>query len=487
MSIATQAAAGSPELSRRRRLAVLTICCFSLLLVGLDATIVNVALPSIHRALHAKLDGLQWTIDAYTLVLASLLVLSGSTADRVGRRRVFQIGLATFTLGSALCAAAPNLGLLIGARALQAIGGSMLNPVALSIVRNVFTDPRERVQALGIWSAMIGVATALGPVVGGALVDGPGWRFVFLINVPVGIAALVLTRIFVPESRAPRARRLDPVGQVLVIVGLATLVYAIIEGQSHGWGSTEIVTLFAIALVAFVTLVLYELRREQPLLEMRFFRSAPFSGASMIAVAAFASLSGFLFLNTLYLQSARGLSAFDAGLMLLPTAAMMILTAPISGRIVGASGTRVPLVAAGVALTAAPLMLTGITTHTSVVYLLCAYGLLGAGLGMVNPPISNTAISGMPAAQAGTAAAIASTSRQIGNTLGVAVLGAVAGAGAGQAFGPAFAGATHPGWFILAGLGVVVLVVGAVTTTSWADRTARATAERLEPESVAAG
>lgn len=486
MSVAMQTAPAQ-ELSRRRRLLVLAICCFSLLMVGLDATIVNVALPSIHRALHAKLDGLQWTIDAYMLVLASLLVLSGSSADRLGRRRVFQLGLVIFTLGSALCAVAPSLGLLITARVLQAIGGSMLNPVALSIVRSVFDDPRERAQALGLWSAMVGISTALGPVVGGALVDGPGWRFVFLINVPIGITALALVQAFVPESRAPHARRLDPVGQVLVIIGLATLVYAIIEGQSLGWGSTEIVTLFVVSAVAFVALVRYELHRREPLLEMRFFRSVPFSGANLIAVASFMSLSGFLFLNTLYLQSARGLSAFHAGLMLLPTAGVMIVVAPISGRIVGSRGTRLPLLAASVGVIVGPLMLTRITVHTSIVYLLCAYAIIGGGLGMVNPPISNTAISGMPGSQAGTAAAIASTSRQVGGTLGVAILGAVVGTGAAQTLGPAFAVATHTGWWIVFGLGVMMLIVGVLTTTGWAQGTARATAELLDPESIATG
>jgi EmrB/QacA subfamily drug resistance transporter len=481
----TMQATGSEPLSRRRRLLVLAICCMSLLIVGLDATIVNVALPSIHRAFHARIDGLQWTIDAYTLVIASLLVLSGSTADRIGRRRVFQVGLAVFTIGSALCAVAPSLGFLIAARALQAIGGSMLNPVAISIVRNVFDDPRERAQAIGIWGATIGIATALGPVVGGALVDGPGWRFVFLINVPVGLAALALTQAFVPESRAPRARRFDPVGQVLVIIGLASLVYAIIEGQSHGWGSTEIVTLFVVALVTWATLVVYELRRRDPLLEMRFFRSVPFSGASLVAVAAFFALAGFLFLNTLYLQDVRGYSALHAGLMLLPTAAAMIVLAPLSGRLISAGGTRTPLLLGGTFLIAAPVMLAFIGAHTSTIYLLVAYGLLGAGVGVVNPPITNTAISGMPPAQAGTAAAIASTSRQVGSTLGVAVLGAVTGVGAAHSVGSGFADATHRGWWLVAALGALVFAAGLITTTPWAARTAHATAALLDPDSIA--
>ncbi len=231
---------------RRRRLRdPRCICSMSLLIVGLDATIVNVALPSIHRSLHSSLSGLQWTIDAYTLVLASLLLLSGSTADRIGRRRVFQIGLSLFSLGSLLCALAPSLGLLIGARVLQAIGGSMLNPVAMSIIRNVFEDPRERARAIGVWGAVFGISMALGPVIGGALVDSVGWRSIFVVNVPVGLLAIALTALYVPESRAARPRRLDLVGQLLVIVGLATLTYAIIEAPGNGWLSAQTVTLFA--------------------------------------------------------------------------------------------------------------------------------------------------------------------------------------------------------------------------------------------------
>src|ERR1700759_1847114 len=208
----------APGLSRSRRLLVLGICCFSLLMVGLDTTIVNVALPSIRNDLHASVSGLQWTIDAYTLVLASLLMLAGSTADRIGRKRTFRAGLVVFSLGSLLCGLAPSLGSLIAARVLQAVGGSMLNPVAMSIIRNVFDDPRERAQAIGAWGAAFGLSMALGPVLGGALVDSGSWRLVFLVNLPVGIIAIALPALFVPESRAAHARRFDPIGQVLVIV-----------------------------------------------------------------------------------------------------------------------------------------------------------------------------------------------------------------------------------------------------------------------------
>src|SRR6201994_2439818 len=202
----------------RHRYVILAICCMSLLIVSMDNTIVNIALPSLRADLHAGVSGLQWTIDAYTLVLASLLILSGSTADRVGRRRTFQTGLALFTAGSLLCSLAPGLGWLIAFRALQAIGGSMLNPVAMSIITNTFTDAKERARAIGIWGGVVGFSMALGPLLGGLLVGSLGWRSIFWINVPVGIAAFILAARFIPESRAPHARRADPLGQLLVLI-----------------------------------------------------------------------------------------------------------------------------------------------------------------------------------------------------------------------------------------------------------------------------
>src|ERR1700742_1123124 len=233
----------------RRLGVILATCCLSLFVVGVDSTIVNIALPSIQRSFGASTAGLQWTIDGYTVVLASLLMLSGSLADRLGRRRVFQAGLALFTIGSLLCSLAPGLGWLVAFRMIQAVGGSMLNPVAMSIITNTFTDPAERARAIGVWDGVFGLSVALGPVVGGALVDSIGWRGIFWVNIPVGIAAIVLTALFVPESRATRYRRPDPVGQVLVIVLLASLSYAIIEGPASGWASPYILVFFGFVLV----------------------------------------------------------------------------------------------------------------------------------------------------------------------------------------------------------------------------------------------
>jgi EmrB/QacA subfamily drug resistance transporter len=471
-------------MDRHRRLLVLAICSMSLLIVGLDVTIVNVALPAIQRSFHSTLADMQWTVDAYTLVLASLLMLAGSTADRLGRRRVFQAGLVLFLLGSLLCALAPSLELLIAFRVVQAIGGAMLSPVAMSIVRNVFEDPRERAQAIGVFAAMFGISMALGPVLGGSLVSAISWRAIFLVNLPVGLAAIALTAMFVPESRAPRPRRIDPVGQALVIVALAALTYGIIEGGRVGFDAVGIVLVLALALGSVAALVLYELRRREPLLEMRFFTSAPFAGAMAIAVCLSVALGGFLFMSTLYLQDVRGLSPVTAGLYMLPTATMMIVFAPISGRLVGRFGARPSMVAGGLAVLASGLMLTGLAPDTSVPFLLSAYAVFGLGFALVSPPIANTAVSGMPPAQAGVAAAVATTGRQVGITLGVAVLGAVAGAGLGGEIGRGFAQATRPGWWIVAALGLAVAALGHLTTTGWARETARRTAQRISPASA---
>jgi EmrB/QacA subfamily drug resistance transporter len=464
------------ELSRRRRIGVLLICCLSLFMVGLDITIVNVALPTLGDELGAGISGLQWTVDAYTVALASLLMLGGSTGDRFGRKRTFLTGLAVFSLASLLCGLAGGVTLLIVFRVLQAVGASMLNPVAMSIVTNTFTEPRERAQAVGVWGAVFGISMALGPVLGGALVSSLGWEAIFLVNIPIGLVAILLTVRFVPESRAPRPRRFDPVGQGAVFVLLAALTYGIIEAPHRGWTSPVIVTAFALAAAALVLLLAWEPRREEPLIDLRFFRSTPFASSITISVAAFGAFGGFLFLNTLYLQDVRGLSPLHAGLATLPLALMIVIVSPLSGRLVGRRGARAPLVVSGVCFTVAAAMLTGIDAHTPLAWVLAAYTVFGVGFGFVNAPITNAAVSGMPRAQAGVAAAIATTSRQVGQTLGVAVIGAVA--------------ASHtdvsPAWWTLSALGLFVLALGIVATTRRAGASAQRTAAELNPEALLA-
>src|SRR6266699_2675941 len=354
-----------PAAGRGRRGLMLAVCCMSLFMVGLDNTIVNVGLPDIGRDLHAGVSGLQWTVAAYTIALAALLMFSGAVADRIGRRTIFQVGLALFTLGSWLCSLAPSLGWLIGFRILQGAGGSMLNPAALGIITNTFTRPAERARAIGVWDGVFGLSMALGPVLGGVLVGTVGWRGIFWANIPVGLAAISLTALFVPDSRAPRSRRADPVGQFLIIVMLGSLAYAI------------------------------------------------------------AAMAGFLFLSTLYLQDVRGLSALQAGLAILPMPVVMALCAPLAGRMVAKRGPRIPLVIAGAALTISSAALSRLTGTTEHAYLIVTYALFGIGAGMVSSPITNGVMSGVPKTQAGMASGMNSSSRQLGQSLGVAIVGSV--------------------------------------------------------------
>jgi EmrB/QacA subfamily drug resistance transporter len=463
---------------RRQRLLVLLICSSSLFITYLDATILNVALPTIQADLHASLAGLQWIADSYLLVVASLLLLTGATADRLGRRKLFLLGLTGFSVGSLLCSVAPNTGSLVALRMLQGIGGSMLTPISLSIVRTTFTDAKERAQALGIWSGIFGVATACGPVVGGILVSTVGWRSVFWVNVPIGAAMILATRRYVPESRAPRPRRVDVPGQLLMIAFLGTLTYALIQGPDDGWSSVPILTLFAVAAAAAVAFAFVERRRAEPLLELRFFRSAPFTGANVIAVASFVVLAGFLFTITLYLQQVRGDSPLRAGLTLLPATIVMAAAAPAAGHLTGRRGPGIPLVASGLFTAGGAAMLLWLSPSTSLAWLALALAVLGAGLGLVNPPITQAGISGMPAAQAGVASAVISATRQVGSVLGVAVMGAMitAGVAAGAASGrprpAALAAATHGPWALAVGCGVLIAVTGLVTSTARAHATA---------------
>jgi EmrB/QacA subfamily drug resistance transporter len=455
-----------------RRTVVLVVCCSALFMVGLDNTIVTVGLPAIGASLHTAVSGLQWTVAGYTIVLASLLLFSGAAADRIGRRTIFQVGLSLFTLGSWLCSLAPSLAWLIGFRVLQGVGGSMLAPAALGIITNTFTKPGDRAKAIGVWDGVSGLSMALGPVIGGILVGSVGWRGIFWANIPVGLAAIALTALLVPDSKAEHGRKADPVGQVLVILMLGSLAYAIIQGPDDGWLSPRIAVFFTISVAALIALLKYEPRRQEPLIDFRFFRSVPFSAANLTAVCAIATLAGFLFLTTLYLQDVRGYSALQAGLTLLPMPIMMAVSSPISGRILARGGPRVPFVIAGAALTLSTAALSQLNAYSVPTFLIITYGLFGVGAGMVNVPISNGVMSGVPKSQAGMASGMNSSSRQLGQSLGVAIVGSVLAASLRGSMHAGFLDAAHAGWWIMAGCGYTVLVLGVISTTSWARATA---------------
>jgi len=507
-----------PE-GRRDRLVVLAVCSLSLFMVTLDNTIVNVALPALQRQFHASLPDLQWVADAYLLVIASLLLFAGSLGDRFGRRRLLRAGLVLFGAGSLACSLAQSLPMLIGFRMLQACGGCMLNPNSLSIISNTFQDRRERAGAIGFWGGVVGISTAAGPVLGGALIDGIDWRAIFWVNVPIVLAALVLLAVFVPESRAEKPRRLDPRGQVLAIIVLAALTYGIIEGPTYGWTSGRILGCFAVVVAGSAAFVIAEHRQQEPLLELRFFRSPPFSGATAIATLAFVVLAGWLFVNTLYLQEVRHYSPLSAGVAALPATIVIVVVSPLTGRLVGLRGTRVPLAVSGLLLMCGSALLTLVAPSSSYLFLAGCYLLIGFGFGMVNPPITNTAVSGMPLSQAGVASAVAGTSRQVGSVLGVAVLGSVvtsgmrkqlatrlasshlpasvqaklrsSSSGAGtlltssriparalKVLGDAFTVATHAAWVTASACGLAVAVIAIASTGPRAAQLAKKALER---------
>ena len=372
---------------------------------------------------------------AYLLVVAALLMLAGAAADRFDQRRLFLVGLHSSGLGSLLCSLAPNTGSLIGLRMLQGIGGSMLTPVSLSIVRNTFHDPRERAQALGVWSAIFGLATACGPIVGGVLVATIGWRSIFWLNVPICAVMMAATVRYVPESRASRPRAIDVPGQLLAIALLGSLTYAVIQGPASGWSSAWVIAATCVAAVSAAGFVAVERRSAEPLLELRFFRSRPFTGASVIAVASFVVLGGFLFVITLYLQQARGFSPLRR----------LVAAARHAGdggrhpsrrpahrppRPAHPAGRKRPADRRGHGDAARPRARHAVRLPGA------ALAVTRAGLGLVNPPITGAAIAGMPAEQAGVASAVISATRQIGSLLGVAVMGDLVATGVSARWRP---------------------------------------------------
>jgi EmrB/QacA subfamily drug resistance transporter len=465
-------------LSARRKAIVLASCCLSVLIVSLDATIVNVAIPSIRAGLAASPAQMQWVFDIYTLMIASLLLLAGAMADRFGRRRIFQIGLTIFALASLVCSVAPNVETLIGARFLQAVGGSMLTPAALSIVTQVFTGKVERARVIGIWGGVVGISMAFGPVVGGLLIEYVDWRAVFWINVPICLLAIMLTAFFVPESTSATTRGVDVIGVVLGMGFLFGLVFVLIEGPVMGWTDIRVFFVGCLAALAFAMFLRYESGRLDPFVDLRFFRSIPFSSATAIAVCAFALWGAFLFMMSLYLQGERGLSAVHTGLMFLPVAGAALIFSPLSGRLVGRFGARPSLMIAGAFITAACLMLAlAQSSDTTALWrLLVAFGIIGIGTSMVNAPITNTAVSGMPIDRAGAASAVASTSRQVGVSIGVALCGSVASPALGDTEVD-FAAAARPLWLVFVGVGVLIFALGVYSTSGRALRSA----EKLAP------
>lgn len=449
----------APALSFGRRWTVLGICALALFLVGLDTTIVTVGLPEIGRGLGVAEDRLAWIVDAYTVVFASLLISSGALADRFGRRRVFQLGLTIFGVTSLLCAAAPTAGVLVAARAAQGVGASMLAPVALAIVVNTMRDARERAIAIGFWGSVFGLSLAAGPVTGGALIALFDWRAVFWINVPVVAVALILVAALVPESRGDRVRRLDLAGQVLLVALLGVGVAILIEGPRVGWGSPWVVGGYAALAALTITFATVEARRRSPLIDPGLFRSLRFTGAVLGAVAVFIALSVTLLTSTVFLQGALGWTPLAAGAATLPLAVSTIFGPPLSGALVSKFGTGPSLLLAGTALVAGGALSIAAMTAAHIPLLLSAFCVTGIGVGFANAPITHTAVEGLPRERAGVAGGIASTARQVGTAIGIALAG---GLTAGTTPDQLPASAAGSWWVVIACGGVLLgIAVGA--------------------------
>ncbi len=409
----------------RRRWSALGVLCLSLFAIVIDNTIVNVALPTLVRDLDASMSELQWVVDAYTLVFAGLLLLAGTLGDRFGRRRTLLAGLAVFGLASAVAAYAGGVDRLIAARAVMGAGAAFIMPATLSLLISVFDDARERAMAVGIWAATAGVGVALGPVLGGVLLDRYWWGSIFIVNLPLCALAIVAGRRVIPESRDPAATRIDWTGAALSGAGLIALVWAVIEAPSKGWTSAPVLAAGGFAAAALAAFVVQQRRAAEPLLDLRLFRDPRFSAASATITVLFFALFGFQFLSTQYLQFVLGYSPAAAGVRVLPYAAAMIVFAPLSSKLVLRFGTR-HVTATGMLVFAAGLAVAA-TLSPSAGYtrLAIALALMGVGMGLAGAPATASIMGSLPPERANIGAAVNDTTRELGGALGVAIVGSI--------------------------------------------------------------
>jgi len=431
------------DVATRRRWWILGVLCLSLLVIGLDNTILNVALPTLVRELGASDSQLQWIIDAYILVFAGLLLTCGSLSDRFGRRRFLGIGLLVFGAGSVASAFASSASVLIGTRAMMGAGAALIMPPTLSILTNTFPE-RERGRAIGIWAGVMGLGIGIGPLVGGWLLTHFWWGSVFLVNVPVVIVAFVAGRLIVPESKDPSAPPLDPVGLVLSVVGLVSLVYAIIEAPSHGWTDPVILACFALAGVVLACFVPWELASDHPMLNVRFFENPRFSASNVAVTLVFFALLGSLFMLTQYLQFVLGYTPLQAGIRITPVAIVMIVVAPLTGLLVRPLGNKV-LVTSGLVVVAVGLALLSRTTVADrYLDVLPQFIVLVVGMSLAMTPATESIMGAIPKEKAGVGSAMNDTTRQVGGALGVAVIGSIFSSAYASGFGRSLAVAPAP-------------------------------------------
>jgi EmrB/QacA subfamily drug resistance transporter len=407
------------------RWVALGVLCTSLLVIVIDNTIVNVALPTLARDLDADLAEVQWVVDAYTLVFAGLLLLAGTLGDRYGRRRTLLAGLGVFGLASAAAAYAGGVDALIATRAVMGAGAAFVMPATLSLLISVFPDPRERATAVGVWAATAGVGVALGPVAGGFLLDHFWWGSIFIVNVPLCVLAIVVGLRVVPESRDPAPARIDWAGAALSGAGLVALVWGVIEAPSEGWTSGPVLAAFALAAVALGAFVVQQRRAADPLLDLDLFRDARFSAASATIMVLFFALFGFLFLSTQYLQFVLGFEPLEAGVRVLPYAGGMIVFATLSAQLVARFGTK-RVVTTGMALFSAGLAVAAtVTTGSGYGRLAIGLLLMGAGMGLAGAPATESIMGALPPERANVGSAVNDTTRELGGALGVAVVGSI--------------------------------------------------------------
>lgn len=415
-----------PTVPDRKRWAILAVLCLSVFVVVLDGTIVNVTLPSLVTELGATNSQLQWIVDSYVLVFAGLLMAAGSVGDRFGRKGVLQIGLALFAAFSALAALSDSPAELIGWRAAMGIGAALLFPATLAILVNVFTTATERATAIAVWAATAGMAVALGPVSGGFLLEHFWWGSVLMINVPVVAVALLAVARIVPTSRDPEITRFDPVGTFASIAGVGVLVWAVIEGPNHGWGSTTSIVAFAAAVILLAGFVTWERHIDHPMLDVRVFSNMRFTAASLSITCAFFALFGFVFVVTQYFQFVRGYSTLEAGVRTVPFAVFTATTAPIAAKLAERIGTKI-VVTGGLVSMGVGFMIATLTAQPDSPYSLIVVAMLfmGGGLGLVQAPATESIMGSLPPAKAGVGSAVNDTARELGGTLGVAIIGSV--------------------------------------------------------------
>jgi EmrB/QacA subfamily drug resistance transporter len=427
-----------------RRWWTLAVLCFSLVVITLDNTILNVAIPTLQRQLNASNSQLQWMVDSYTLVFAGLLLTAGSLGDRFGRRGALQVGLAVFGVGSVVAALVDTPNELIAARALMGVGGAFIMPSTLSILTNVFTEPGERGRAIGIWAGVAGIGIALGPLAGGFLVEHFYWGSIFLVNIPIAVVAIAAGAWLVPTSKDPAAPKLDPLGAGLSMAGLSVLLYGIIEAPAKGWGSGLILISFALAAFLLVLFVVWELRTDEPMLDVQFFKNPRFSAASTGIALVFLALFGSLFLLTQYFQFVLGYTALKTGVRLLPYAVVLMIVAPLSARFVERLGTKL-VVTVGLALVAAGLFaMTGLGVGTSYGDIVWRIVLVAAGMGCTMAPATESIMGSLPRSKAGVGSAVNDTTRQVGGALGIAIIGSVLASTYGSKIGDAIAKQSRP-------------------------------------------